>query len=454
MTYREAIQYLYNLRLFGTKLGLDHTRDLAARFGSPQTGLRFIHVAGTNGKGSVCAMLESIYRATGWRVGLFTSPHLVSFGERIQINRQPIPEETVARLVRELQSVLGSLSPAAHPTFFEVVTVMALRYFAEAGCELVVWETGLGGRLDATNIVTPLASVITNIGYDHQRWLGEEIAQIAQEKAGIIKPGVPAVTATTQPEALAVLRKEAQYQKAPLVHVPEADIQMPFLRSITLPLAGIHQQWNAALACAVTRVLADILPLSELHLRQGLERVYWPGRLQTVPLEAGRTLLLDGAHNPPGFEVLGRFLDTTWPEPKPAIVLGVLEDKDWREMAKIIMPRAGRLCLVPVKSLRSARPEILRPIFQKENPRIYVTACPSLDAAWAQLQQENRILITGSIYLIGEAMEFFGLSSVKPQDEKGLNEWGDPAPAVADPDRPDGLGLREAGRDGQGRLGD
>src|SRR5438093_9463104 len=205
MTYPQAVQFLYDLRLFGLKLGLENTFKLAARAGNPQDRLRFIHVAGTNGKGSTCAMLESIYRAAGLRVGLFTSPHLVSFGERIQVNRELISETEIVRLVTEMQPLLKEFPPAAHPTFFEVVTVMALRYFAEQRCDLVIWETGLGGRLDATNIVTPLASVITNIGLDHQQWLGDTLEKIAAEKAGIIKSGVPVVTAAEQPEVLAVI---------------------------------------------------------------------------------------------------------------------------------------------------------------------------------------------------------------------------------------------------------
>src|SRR5579859_501572 len=194
MTYPAAVQFLYGLRLFGAKFGLENTFELARRAGDPQRQLRFIHVAGTNGKGSTCAMLENIYRQAGLRVGLFTSPHLNSFRERIQINRELISEEDVVCGLRELQPLLEKFAPDHHPTFFEVVTVMALKYFAEQRCDLVIWETGLGGRLDSTNIVMPLASVITNIAFDHQQWLGDTLARIAAEKAGIIKPGIPVVT--------------------------------------------------------------------------------------------------------------------------------------------------------------------------------------------------------------------------------------------------------------------
>ncbi len=221
MTYAEAIHFLYDLRLFGLKLGLENTFKLAALAGNPQERLRFIHVAGTNGKGSTCAMLESIHRTAGLRVGLFTSPHLVSFRERIQVDRQLMSEADVTRLVSELRPLLKQFPADHHPTFFEVVTVMALRHFAERQCDLVIWETGMGGRLDATNIVTPLASVITNIGFDHQQWLGDTLAKIASEKSGIIKPGVPVITATDEPEALAVVEETAKRLAAPLTKVAQ-----------------------------------------------------------------------------------------------------------------------------------------------------------------------------------------------------------------------------------------
>ena len=203
--YRAAIEYLYHLRWFGAKFGLENSFKLAGLAGDPQQRLRFIHVAGTNGKGSTCAMLESIYRAAGLRVGLFTSPHLVSFRERIQVNRRLISETDVVRLVDELRPGLASFPREQHPTFFEVVTILALRYFVEQHCELVIWETGIGGRLDATNIVTPLATVITNINIEHSEWLGDTVEKIASEKAGIIKPGVPVLTGARPGEGLEVI---------------------------------------------------------------------------------------------------------------------------------------------------------------------------------------------------------------------------------------------------------
>src|SRR5271168_4499866 len=216
MTYPQAIEFLYGLRLFGMKLGLDNTFRLAAAMGNPHYRLRFIHVAGTNGKGSTCAMLESIYRAAGWRVGLFTSPHLISFAERIQVGRRLISREDVARLADEIRAAVDVFGEESRPTFFEVVTVMALKYFDEQKCDLVIWETGLGGRLDATNIVTPLASVITNVQLDHEQWLGHTLPEIAREKVGIIKDHVPIITGAEDAEVLRVIVETAQQHHAPL----------------------------------------------------------------------------------------------------------------------------------------------------------------------------------------------------------------------------------------------
>src|SRR5579872_3536913 len=304
MTYAEAIRFLYDLQLFGTKLGLENTFRLAALAGNPQQKLRFIHVAGTNGKGSTCAMLESIYRAAGLRVGLFTSPHLVAFGERIQVNRQPVNEADVARLAGGMRLLLKQFPAGEHPTFFEVVTVMALRYFAEQKCDLVIWEAGLGGRLDATNIVTPLASVITNIHFDHQSWLGDTLARIAGEKAGIIKPGVPVITAVDDAEAFRILYETARKNESPFWLITWTQAEYPPLHGLNLPLLGEHQRLNAAVAVYTVRTVSREIPVSDEIIRAGLLGVHWPGRLQLVERAGGQKLLLDGAHNLGGAEAL------------------------------------------------------------------------------------------------------------------------------------------------------
>ncbi|MGO8675340.1 MAG: bifunctional folylpolyglutamate synthase/dihydrofolate synthase [Limisphaerales bacterium] len=414
---------MYHLRWFGAKFGLANTFKLAELAGNPQRKLRFVHVAGTNGKGSTCAMLESVYRAAGLRVGLFTSPHLVAFGERIQVNRHPIGEAEVARLAAELRLWVEQFPQADHPTFFEVVTIMALRHFAAQQCDVVVWETGLGGRLDATNIVTPLASVITNIQFDHQQWLGETLADIASEKAGIIKPGVPVITGTEAPEALDVIAAKAREQNAPLTIITPADAQRPPLDSVNLPLLGRHQRANAAVAVAVVRALARHLPVSESKLSAGLSRVRWAGRLQLATLPSGQKLLLDGAHNVGGAEMLASALEEYFPSAKPALVLGILRDKDWAAMCRILAPLAGRILLCPVHSERTAEPRVLAEACRRANPQVAVSEFPSLAAALADTAREGFVTVAGSLYLIGEAMELLHLSPAKAGKERGLNEW-------------------------------
>jgi dihydrofolate synthase/folylpolyglutamate synthase len=461
VTYAEAIQFLYDLRLFGAKFGLENTFKLAALAGNPQNQLRFIHVAGTNGKGSTCAMLESIYRASGLRVGLFTSPHLVSFRERIQVNRQLISEAEVIRLVDELRVLQGSagvppggknvrilpvagvtplvpggkMPPStsggtpdatdrqdACPTFFEFVTVMALKFFAEQKCDLVIWETGLGGRLDATNIVTPLAGVITNIQFDHQQWLGDTIEKIAAEKAGIIKPGVPVITAADEPEALAVIEKMAGEKSASLIKVAQAS-RLSAAETAALPLMGDHQQLNAALAAATVEMLQNKIPVSEAAVRAGLETVQWPGRLQLVQTQSGQSILLDGAHNAAGAKALLSALEKNSSAARQTLILGVLQDKDWPQICRTLAPLAARILTVPVASERAADAHELAAACRAANPAAEIVACDSLRMALNQAANDRFVVITGSLYLVGEALESFGLSPAT-SDERALNEWG------------------------------
>jgi dihydrofolate synthase/folylpolyglutamate synthase len=423
MTYAETIEFLYGLRLFGTKLGLANTVRLAELAGSPHQRLRFIHVAGTNGKGSVCAMLESIYRESGLRTGLFTSPHLVEFGERIQVNRQPIPQADIVRLVEKIRAWIRVFPAEEHPTFFEVVTILALLYFEEQGCELVIWETGMGGRLDATNIVTPLASVITNIHYDHQKWLGTTLEAIAAEKAGIIKPRVPVFTATEAPEALEIIRSTALDRGCACTVVSPADAEGVRGSVARLPLPGAHQRLNAALALAVVNGLQAKLPVSEQQGRDGLAQVQWAGRQQLVRLEGGRLLLLDGAHNIAGVETLAAGIREAFGDDKPCLILGMLQDKDWRQMCHRLAPVAGRIFLVPVASDRTAGTADLAAACRALG-RAQVSEFASLAAAWEAAACESRLVIAGSLYLVGEAMELLRLISPRSGNERGLNEWG------------------------------
>ncbi len=422
MTYSEAIQFLYDLRLFGAKFGLENTFKLAVLAGNPQKQLRFIHVAGTNGKGSTCAMLESIYRAAGLRVGLFTSPHLVSFRERIQVNRRLISEHEVVRLVEELQPLLKQFSSDHHPTFFEVVTVMALKYFAGQKCDLVIWETGLGGRLDATNIVTPLAGVITNVAFDHQQWLGDSLGKIAAEKAGIIKPGVPVITAADEPEARAVIEKTAGEKHAPLIKVAQASRLHAAAGTAALPLPGDHQRLNAALALAVVEGLQDKIPVSDAAIRNGLQNVNWPGRMQLIQKPGGQKILLDGAHNVAGAKALRQALEKYFGATRRILVLGVLQDKDWRQICETLAPLAVRIFTVPVSSERTADAHKLAAACRAANSTAEIVAGDSLREALGKIPSDDFVVVTGSLYLVGEALESFGLSPAT-SGERALNEW-------------------------------
>jgi dihydrofolate synthase/folylpolyglutamate synthase len=311
----------------------------------------------------------------------------------------------------------------AHPTFFEVLTVMALRYFAEQTCELVIWETGMGGRLDATNIVTPLASVITNIGFDHQQWLGETLAKIAHEKVGIIKPGVPVITTTDVPEALVVIEETAKNLKAPLTKAGQASSLSRAGETTALPLPGEHQRLNATLAVATVRTIRDRIPVSDDNIRCGLETVQWPGRMQLVKAGQGQSILLDGAHNAGGAEAFRTAFLDLFPDARPTFILGMLQDKDWAQMCGILAPLARRILLTPVSSDRTAPPEPLRDACCKINPRVETIACPSLADALNQAANDPFVVITGSLYLVGEAMELLKLSPPGATSERGLNEW-------------------------------
>lgn len=400
-------------------MGLENTLKLAGFVGNPQQKLRFVHVAGTNGKGSTCAMLESIYRQAGLRVGLFTSPHLVSFAERIQVNRQPISEPDVTRLVGEMQELLKNFPPEVHPTFFEVVTVMALKYFAEQNCDLVVLETGMGGRLDATNIVTPLVSVITNVQLDHQQWLGDTLVKIAAEKAGIIKPRIPVITGADDAGALDVIASTARAKNAPVTVVRATEIEAA--RRFYLPLLGEHQRSNAAVALATVQVLRETLPVSQAMIEEGLRQVQWAGRLQIVQRHGGKTIVLDGAHNPAGAETLASALKLHFKGLQPALILGAMRDKDWPAMCHILAPVASKIFLCPTGSDRSADPQRLVACCQEVNKSAPIFVCSGLAEALTATAGDPFTALAGSLHMVGEAMELLHLSPAVNQ--RGLNEY-------------------------------
>ncbi|MCG3149240.1 MAG: Folylpolyglutamate synthase [Verrucomicrobiae bacterium] len=394
MTYPEAIDYLFGIRLFGQKLGLATMRELARRLGHPERELKFIHIAGTNGKGSVAAMCHAVLQTAGYRTGLYTSPHLVSFCERFQINGQPISEADVVRLVTMIRPLLADF-PDRPPTFFEVVTAMALQYFREQRVEVVVWETGLGGRLDATNIVTPLVAVITNIGFDHMQYLGNTEKEIAGEKAGIIKPGIPVVTAA-EGEALEVIRRAAGH-----LTMVTAD------KSFSPPLLGRHQIINTATAVAALR--ASGLNITDDQIRLGLSRTRWPGRYQVVTGQP--VVVLDGAHNAPAAEQLAATLREQFPGKPLALVLGVLRDKEYGAVCRILAPLFTRICCTRVNSERTSDPGELAGICRAANPQADVGEFTDVLEAYRAAIGQEVVVITGSLFLVGEAMTKLGLGT-------------------------------------------
>ncbi len=398
MTYPEALAWLYATQKHGIKLGLDNVRTLLGELGWHPRGQRFLHVAGTNGKGSVCAMLDAICRAQGLRTGLFTSPHLVTFRERIRLGGEMIGEEEVAKGLDAIRAVVRGWEP--HPTFFEITTALALVFFQQAAADVVVLETGMGGRLDSTNVVTPLASIITPIDLDHQAFLGATLEKIAGEKAGIIKPGVPVISAPQAPEAAEVLRQTAVAQGASLRFVTQP------LADFEIALPGSHQRLNAALARAALD--AAKVPVDEAALREGLRGVNWAGRFQIVD----ERIVLDGAHNVAAAQRLAQTWRESFGEEKATIVAGILRDKDIGAICAALAPIAAFLVAVPVRSQRSSNAEEICAAAGNVECAVAHDLAEALRIAKSR---RDKVLVTGSLFLVGEALALLELAREAPE---------------------------------------
>jgi len=479
MSYDSAVNYLYSLQKRGIKLGLDNIRKLLSSLGNPQNSFRSIQVAGTNGKGSTSAMTASILHAAGIKTGLFTSPHLVSFTERIRIDNEHITEAEVVELTEEIRNLIQDtgcrlqdntpLSPPlprgeskrgrhepriAHhefnPTFFEVVTAMAFLYFQRKGVEWAVVETGLGGRLDATNVLLPEVSVITDINYDHKDFLGNTLAEIAREKAGIIKDGVPVVTSLQEPSVMNVIKNKAD-EKGAEIFVYGKDFSAAIktedpsgsvfsykggnnFEDLFIPLSGSHQALNAALALKALEVISgknlpDLPGIDSGAIRRGLKCVKWPGRLEFVSKEPA--VLLDGAHNPQAAEVLADSLKEIFLKRYRRLILivGAMSDKDIKGIMKPLLPLADEIILTTPAYERASSPQKLAKIACEIgflNTHVALTVQDAIDMAikFGELPSgesayrknplahspihpstDSLILITGSFYTIGEAKE-------------------------------------------------
>jgi dihydrofolate synthase/folylpolyglutamate synthase len=409
VNYPDSVQFLYSLgnEIKTAKLGLERIRAVLQALSRPQDRLRFVHVAGTNGKGSTCAMIESALRAAARRTGLFTSPHLAEPTERIRIDGGPISADCFAQA---FDRVHAANSLDNHTTYFETVTAMALLVFAEERVDMVVLEVGLGGRLDATNVVSPELCVITPVDFDHEAFLGKSLESIAGEKAGILKPGVPAVFARQRPEAAQVLDRRAAELSIPVSRtadwlVCDLDIDPRGSRfrltgerdlRLTCPLAGEHQVENAVTAA----VALACLGIADSAIEDGIARARWPGRLERVSERP--EIILDGAHNPAGARALAAYIDRFYGRRTVRLIYGAMRDKAIDEISGILFPRAQQVIVTAPQQARALAPEALRDIGAHPGVR----TAPTLRAALALVQDaspDDVVFITGSLFLVAEA---------------------------------------------------
>jgi len=485
MSYSETVNYLYNLQKYGIKFGLDNISRLMSALDKPHTSFLSVHVAGTNGKGSTSAIIASILKTAGFKVGLFTSPHIISFTERIRVNGEEITESEVVSLTEEIRTRIEdtpslTLPPRGggqgwggevklNPTFFEVVTAMALLYFKRKRVDIAVIEVGMGGRLDATNIITPEISIITNISYDHKEFLGDTLKEIAHEKAGIIKKGVPVVASYQESEAMKVIEQKA-IEKNSELYIYGRDFSSVLKRNdssgicfdyssgdsftindLVLPLAGEHQMQNASVAIKAATIVLNNIPYLPPHppltkggqeggydsspvthhfIRKGFEDVRWPGRLEIIKEDP--PMLIDGAHNPAAAVALSKALKKIFPgkNKKIILVLGIMGDKDARGIMEPLLPLASEIIFTSPAYSRSASPEKLAGIAASLgffDVRIAPTMKDAVEMAIEIGLSDKRqglgnlphnpspaplILITGSFYTIGEAKEVLGQKGV------------------------------------------
>ena len=414
-SYEATLKRLYGLQRFGIKLGLETVSALLSELDNPQRRFHALHVAGTNGKGSVAAMTASILQAAGVRVGLYTSPHFLDFCERIKIQGIDVPHDRVVDLFARVQALPSFL---VQPTFFEVATVMAFQYFAEEKVDIAVVEVGMGGRFDATNVCHSLGTIITNVSFDHERYLGSSLPDIAFEKAGIIKRRVPVVVGPVERDVYTVLQERAQHENAPLIAFGKEflcvshdagsfDVTGTRAEYLNLrcSLEGRHQAVNAA--CSVVALESSVMPhlsISERVIRRGLESVSWPGRLER--LQRRPLIFCDGAHNPAAAECLKIHLQGLLDERngrRLIVVIGMMQDKNLPAFLNALVPLADGVILTqiehprsaPVLALKRALPVVDVPVYERESPQT------AIDLATRLAEEDDLVCVTGSLFLVG-----------------------------------------------------
>ncbi|HHX87925.1 MAG TPA: bifunctional folylpolyglutamate synthase/dihydrofolate synthase [Firmicutes bacterium] len=442
-SYRKALDWIHSTGRFGMNQGLVRINELLNRLGNPHHNLSYLHIGGTNGKGSTAAMIASVLKASGYRAGLYTSPYLVSFTNRFSVDGEDISPRELVELVERVRPLVEQVAKdpkLGQPTEFEVVTALAFLYFARLRPDLVVLEVGLGGRLDATNVITPLVSVITNISLEHTRVLGNSVEAIACEKAEIIKPGVPVVTAAADPVALKLFSAVCRDRRAPGYRVVSARDEVsrngwsgictyserklvPLgqqfcyqgldlnLEGLLIPLRGEHQIVNASTALAALELLSRRgFVFSEDGLRRGLKDTCWPGRLEV--LGKSPPVVLDGAHNPAAMEQLARSISEHFRYRRLVLVLGILKDKDKEAMFKHILPLAYRLVLTRPAYERAASPEEMArssalKAYYSGPLQIENEVGRALEAALKLAGKMDLVLVAGSLYTVSEAREYW-----------------------------------------------
>jgi dihydrofolate synthase/folylpolyglutamate synthase len=419
--YQQSLDYLYNLEKFGMIFGLTQMERILNAIGNPHKEIQVIHIGGTNGKGSTAAMMSSILQKEGYRVGLYTSPHLVRFTERIKVNGKEIEEEEVATLAEWMKKEIEAADITLPFTFFDFTTAMALHYFKQRLVDLTILEVGLGGRLDSTNVVDPLISIITNIAKDHEEYLGKSISKIAREKAGIIKKGRPLITAATQPQVLRLFSKICQEKGAPYfrvgkefryVRAEDGDFHYEGLNrklwSIHLNLKGYHQILNATTALGTMEVLEDLgYRVSTDAMIDGLREVDWPGRLEMV--SSSPRVILDGAHNPAGVLAIQESLEKEFQYQHLILLIGIMKDKDIQSMLHLLAPLADHIILTRPQTDRAASPDLLKKLLGRNGKKAEVieNLKEAIEKGLSLTQKEDLLCITGSLYTVGEARAYF-----------------------------------------------
>jgi dihydrofolate synthase/folylpolyglutamate synthase len=426
MEYDDFTGWMFGLERFGIKLGLENTSEFLSRIGNPERDFKSVHVTGTNGKGSVCVLVSEILRRHGLNVGLYTSPHLVDFRERIKINGKEISERDVVKLGLELRETMQSMASEDREkqlTFFEFTTALAFRYFSDRKVDIVVAEVGMGGRLDATNVLAPEISVITRIGLEHTNYLGTTIPDIAREKAGIIKNGVGVITCEKKPEALSVIESTCSRKNAPLrilgkdfdvsgirmtLNGTEFDYDgVRHLKDLHVRLLGSYQAENAAAAIAAIEGLAKSdIPVGEEEIREGLRAARWPGRMDIVSRRP--LIILDGSHNPDGVATTVSVLRQLKLEPL-TIVVGCMDDKDARGIVRGLAPVAAKMIVTQARYKRALRAEALHQIVKEEfdgETEVEPDANKALERGLKSVTGKG-LCVIGSLYLVGEALEWW-----------------------------------------------